>query len=440
MPVRKPAFQKGDRAQVWIEKLSIGGRGVARHEGLVIFVPDTGPEERVEIELTAVKKNFAEGRVLRILSSSPHRVQPPCPVAGICGGCSWQHVAYAEQLRQKREFVREALRKFSGFDLAGSDVKGDSLVGEVVPSPFEFRYRNRIQLHHAGGRLGFHRRGSHHIVDIDDCLIAESELTAEFPRLHRKFENSSPGRFELLKTEEGQVVERGWRTTDGDKDGKDGEDWTDGESLSGGLVEKGGGSAFSQVNSAQNERLVGYVVVDTILHHARSSAGIASGNDSTDECLEIYDLYAGNGNFTFPIAKALPKARITAVELNSRSVQSAREKVERDFVDRGLLQIEETDVARFLTSLRASRSARSSAFSETIVVLDPPRTGCAPDVMNSLVELAPRLIIYVSCHPVTLARDLSTLNESYALVDVRPFDMFPQTDHVETVAVLSRLK
>lgn len=437
MSVKKPAFHKGDRIRVWIEKLSIGGRGIARHEGLVIFVPDTGPEEMVEVELTAVKKNFAEGRVLRLLSSSPHRVQPPCSVAGICGGCSWQHVTYTEQLRQKREFVREALRKFSGFDVTGSDLNGSSLVGEVVPSPFEFRYRNRIQLHHAGGRLGFHRRGSHHIVDIDDCLITESELAAEFPRLRRQFEHSPPGRFELLKTEEGQVIEREVRA-DGDGNGdRAGEDRV-GEGIDDGSMERGVGSAFSQVNSAQNEHLVRYVV-DAILHHT-PSARMESGNASAGGFLEIYDLYAGNGNFTFPIAKALPKARLTAVELNFRSVKSAQAKAERDFADRGWLRIEETDVARFLATLRASLSMRSRAASETIVVLDPPRVGCAPEVMSALVEIAPCLIVYVSCHPVTLARDLSALNKNYALVDVRPFDMFPQTDHVETVAVLSRMK
>jgi 23S rRNA (uracil1939-C5)-methyltransferase len=174
-------LRTGDVMTVNIDRLSIGGRGVTRHEGLVIFVPDSAPGDILEIKLSFVKKNFAEGRIERILTPSLERIQPPCPVAGVCGGCSWQHISYAEQLKQKHALVIEALRKFSGhFDPLKPELLIEK-VSAVVPSPSEFRYRNRIQLHHApgvrGAHLGFYKRGTRQIVDITSSS-AKGQLAA----------------------------------------------------------------------------------------------------------------------------------------------------------------------------------------------------------------------------------------------------------------------
>jgi 23S rRNA (uracil1939-C5)-methyltransferase len=393
-------FKSGDRFEVHIDRLSVGGRGVARHEGLVVFVADTAPGEAVEVELALVKKNFAEARLVRIVTPSLSRITPPCPVAGICGGCNWQHVAYDEQLRQKKSLVEESLKTFSGFQT------DDQTVSDVVASPSPFRYRNRIQLHYSGPRMGFFKRASHEIVDIVDCPITEESLAQQIPKLKKDYAQKKTGRIELSIRQNGTVSAVHLEKDLEKSQQKEDEGAPD-----------VAGPAFSQVNTAQNRQLVEYVVTLAVRELGVDFRG------------ELLDLYAGSGNFTLPLAFALPHARITGVELNSDSVLLARKIAEKDFSSREL-RFEKSDVASYLQKARLD--------SRSFVLLDPPRTGCGPEVIASLVAARPRRILYVSCHPVTLARDLKQLAEAgYKLGQVAPFDMFPQTDHVETVAFLT---
>jgi 23S rRNA (uracil1939-C5)-methyltransferase len=395
-------LRPGTRFQLKIDRLSVGGRGVGRHEGIVVFVADVIAGESVEVELTKVKKNFAEAKLLEVRNPSPWRVKPPCPYVGTCGGCSWQHIAYEEQLRTKRELVIESLTKFSGFD-----VSAPGLVGETVPSPLQFRYRNRVQVHLERGAVGFHQRSSNRIVPIVDCLITDERLCALFSELRSPtWARKADHRVELFLSERLQASIRG---TEGAEDE----------------------TAFSQVNSGQNEHLIDYVLnrfresVETL---KEAEASVPSRDEG--RALHILDLYAGNGNFTLPLARAFPQASIGSAELNPRSVKQARERAQAEFPGR-TLDIEEADVADTV--------AHHPAIGETIVLLDPPRVGCAPEVMAALAEARPPVVIYVSCHPVTLARDLKALaNGTYRIASVQPFDMFPQTDHVETVVVMHR--
>jgi 23S rRNA (uracil1939-C5)-methyltransferase len=393
------AFKRGDRFNIHVDRLAIGGRGVARHEGLVIFVGDTAPGDDVEVELTMVKKNFAEARLISIINGSPNRVTPPCPVAGICGGCNWQHVAYDEQLRQKKALVEDALRKFSGFEL------NSEMVRDVIASPNEFRYRNRIQLHHSGPRMGFFKRNSHEIVDIDDCPITEEVLSSRIPQLKADYIQRKAGRVELSIRQNGAVTTRdldnGVASDDVDTDAPD-----------------AAGPAFSQVNTAQNRQLVEFVTKYVVGELGPGFRG------------EILDLYAGSGNFTFPLAEVLRRAHVIGVELNKESVERARQIAASEFASRGI-RFERSDVAKYL---REKIPLDPSSF----IILDPPRTGCGAEVIAALVAARPQRILYVSCHPVTLARDLKPLSEiGYKIAQVAPFDMFPQTDHVETVVALT---
>jgi len=385
-------FKRGDRLKVKIERLSAGGRGVARADGLVIFVPGVAPDEEVEIELTAVKKNFAEAQLRHVFNPGPARVFPPCLVANVCGGCNWQHIAYEEQLRQKRLLVAEALRKFSGFDVS------EDFIAETVASPKQFRYRNRVQLHHSGPRLGFFKRGSHEIVDIDDCLITEEKLAAEIPRIKKELAHQKKGRVELYLTTTGEPALR--------KSHADPEE--------AGTT----GPAFSQVNTAQNEQLV-RAVVEIFREILASSVSVG----------QILDLYSGSGNFSFPLAETYQDVSITAVELNSESIRQANDQLQRSNLKN--LSFKEADVEEYLKS--------ESPAENDIVLLDPPRTGCSKGVVSILAEKAPAHIVYVSCNPVTLARDLRSLHDvGYSLVSVTPFDMFPQTDHVEVITHLKK--
>ncbi|MES2964791.1 MAG: class I SAM-dependent RNA methyltransferase [Bdellovibrionota bacterium] len=388
-------LRRGEKIELVIDRLSVGGRGVARHEGVVIFVPNAAPGDRLMVELSQVKKSFAEAEIVRILEPSLHRVTPPCPVAGVCGGCTWQHVEYPEQLRQKQGLVRESLRKFSGFDVSAEDS-----VQPTVPSPKPFRYRNRVQLHFDRGRLGFFRKGSRELVDITDCPITDEAIASKIPELKTSIGKNGAGRFEMLLTRDGGVTRRNATSIDGDH------------------VDHGG-LAFSQVNTEQNEALV-QAVVATVVD--------LLGPDQTGT---IYDLYCGNGNFTFPLAKALPNSKLVGVELNIESIRIAREQsVSLGLAERINWHIQ--DVGTFLTN--------ESVPTGSILLLDPPRVGCTPDVITALAASNVSRIVYVSCHPVTLGRDLNGLREAgFKLRSVVPFDMFPQTDHVETLAVLERV-
>ncbi len=406
MTTKERKHKRGDRLQVQVEKLAVGGKGVARHEGLVIFVSDAAPEEKVEIELTFVKKNFAEARLLRVLSPSRFRITPPCPVAGICGGCSWQHVEYEEQLRQKRLLVAESLRKFSGQSFEVDNVL------PVIASPKPFRYRNRVQLHHSGPKLGYHRRGSHDIVDIEDCPITEEVLAQRIPILKKELAHLKAGRIEIAITTDGKIRER--------KSGK--QDQAD-EPAS-----EVTGPAFSQVNTEQNRNLIDFVLKAFVEEISKETGKETPGGVQID----IYDLYSGSGNFTFPLADQFPQARLIAAELNAEAVALGRERAERESSKRArTIEFHEADIETFLEG----RSFSTRSF----VLLDPPRAGCGLAVMEKLAEAQPEAIVYVSCHPVTLARDLKTLIEKgYEVLSVQPFDMFPQTDHIECVARLRR--
>lgn len=396
---------RGDRLTVKIESLAVGGRGVARHQGLVIFISAVAPLDEVEIELTSVKKAFAEARVVRLLQASDHRREPPCPYAsphGQCGGCSWQHVTYEEQLRQKHAIVLQALRRHSGFSIA------EDRVAPVAPSPLEFRYRNRIQLHHGGGKLGYFKRGSHEIIDIDDCLIAEEAIAREIPKLKREWASRPPGRMELRIDQNERIA----LSSEGSIN-----------VLSNDEENTAAGPAFSQVNRAQNQALIEFVL---------TSVKGAQAELKSDQPMTLFDLFAGQGNFAFPLAREFGKSKVIAVEMNNEAVRLGRERAR---LEASAIEFHQGDVGRFLSGL--SKSALENA----VILLDPPRTGCDPEVMRQLAESSPARIVYVSCHPVTLARDLRYLHDrGFELLAVHPFDMFPQTDHVESVAVLRPLK
>lgn len=369
-------FFVGQTVQLNIEKLTFsGGRGLARKEGLVFFVPETAPGDLVEAKIVKLKKNLAEAELLQILQPSPHRIPPECPVARTCGGCCWQHVDYPTQLKQKKEIVENALKKLS----AGQSFK----ILDVVPSPKQFRYRNRIQVHKLKKEIGFLKPKTHSLVPIKDCLIADERLIEKFPEIRNS--PDSKGRFEIAAATDGTVnLISGKRPSHL--------------------------HLFSQVNEIQNEFMKARVV--TLLK-------------SVPKPQSIFDLYCGAGNFTSPLAEAFPEARVVGVELSQSSIKKAEE-----INSSSNTEFFAADVAEFL---KKEPKVECSA-----VVLDPPRIGCDKEVVASIADWGPETIIYVSCNPMTLARDLSGLANRYNLQVVEPVDLFPQTEHVEVITLLQR--
>lgn len=379
---------------VTIEKLAIGGSGIARHDGFVVFVPDSAPGDELLVEITTKKKNFAEAQILKILKPGPSRRTPPCPIAERCGGCNWQHVDESEQRHQKQIMVQEILKKF----LPGQDLPFLPL----KESPLSLRYRNRIQPKYLRGRFGFFGRRSHEIVEAQDCLITEEKITAEFAKikseLDKKYANTKD--IQRLEIYLDQYEKTQWLLMGEEKEGV----------------------GFSQVNRFQNEDLI-----RTVLDWSEGS-----------EYERIFDLYSGGGNFTFPLATKYPLQQIIAAELDSKLVQRAKEKIQKDPGLNKRTQYYLSDVESFVR--------RTQFQPKDLILLDPPRAGADKDVMTGLANANVAKIIYISCHPASLARDLkyffsaqeqTSSSRKLKLRRVQCFEMFPQTDHVETIAELA---
>lgn len=361
----------GQSIELQIERLAHGGPGVGRFEGIVIFVPLTAPGDKVRARITEVKKSFARAELDDILVRGPSRRKAPCPYYGECGGCNWQHVEYTEQLRQKQNAVHHLIGRNHP----------DAVLEPVRPSPSEWRYRRRVQLHTENGKAGFLKRGSHQIVDIKDCIITQEMVTARFEPL-RLSSLLRRRKFEVGSDESGAPYE-----IDLEKDPY----------------------IFMQVNPQQNQNMITRVIDE--VREAKVS--------------RVFDLYCGAGNFSIPLAREFQHMPVLGIEASPASSQRGREKGSAH----KMLSIETGDTATYL--------ARQSTLTDAAVVMDPPRAGVEDKVLALLKRLRPKRIIYVSCHPATAARDWGRLSPEYKLLRVQPFDMFPQTDHIELISVLT---
>lgn len=365
-----------------IERMSYGQGGVGRHEGQVIFVPFAAPGDLVQVSISEKHKNFSIAEIDRVLEPGPSRVQARCPVFGRCGGCQWQHLSYEEQLAQKQQIVETAFAK------AKLSVEKFE---KIAPSSRDYNYRNRIQLHWQNGHIGYYARKSHDLVAIDHCPIAENEINDFLPQLRKQLASRQENvRFEIALNAEFQPL----------------------MSESAAHAES---HAFSQVNRFQNEAMI--------------SEALSVAKEFRPE--RIFDLYAGSGNFTFPLFQQHPRATVIAAELSEKSVAKAKEVcVARNISPKGL-QFYVADVAAFLR--------RQKMQPTDFVLLDPPRVGCDESVMTNLATQEIRKLVYISCNPMTLVRDLARLikqNPLWKIRRIKPFDMFPQTDHIEVFAEL----
>lgn len=368
----------GQRVTLEISDLAFGGEGVGRVDDFVVFVPFTAPGDRVEAKLTEVKKNFGRAELVRVLHASTERVEPKCRYFGECGGCQYQHLDYAAQLRWKHRQIGELFRRIGGFDPA--------LVCEVVACPQPYGYRNRILVRSQWNKpaqklnLGFVRTDCGLVCDIESCAIAEPELNEAI--LHWRRNPPPKGGIKTVL----RILPDGWEVPE---------------------------SSFFQNNFHLLPALVAGVrerLADSGSRH-------------------LVDAYCGVGFFSIETADAVDS--FVGVELDAPAIRAARKNMETRGITNGSYVSGDTDLLLplLLAKLDPAR---------TTVLLDPPRVGCRPPSLEVLRRTGPGQILYVSCHPATLARDLKILcaEDRYRLVEVRPFDMFPQTQHVECVADL----
>ena len=449
--------------QILIERLSYGNAGIAHlKSGKTIFVDRVAPGDLVLVRIEKEKARFCIGSVLKIIEPSPFRVSPPCPYFEKCGGCPWQHVDYKAQLSAKRDNVVSALTRIAKLDVQAAE----QLVAPTKASKREFEYRNKLELN-AGFfeelcnapttaaassfkkfDIGFSKEGSHTLVNIDTCLAAHKAI-AQTPKSLRGALRYLQGNQDL------EIFRVGIRHSARTKDTEIAL-WTNpgafprkavAQTLKSALktssivrviADQGSSRAVKQVEVLDGK---GYWEEKMHENHFKTSApsffqiNTTQAETLVDEVLEglqvdsssvVADLYAGGG--TFSIALAKKAALVYAVESASSSVKDLRRNAEINEVD---IEVIGGDSARELIHLGSLDA----------LVVDPPRAGLAPGVVESIVAAKPSQVAYVSCDPSTWARDVAQFYKlGYKLSSVKPVDFFPQTYHVEIVSVLSKLE
>ncbi|CAN5606685.1 hypothetical protein BH10BDE1_BH10BDE1_21200 [soil metagenome] len=407
----KSTLVVGDKLELETLRLARGGKAVGRTaDGQVVFVVGAAPDESVRAVVTAVSSRFIEAKMTEVTRPSTSRVLAPCPVVEECGGCPWQHVSYEEQVRQKDSILRDTMKRGRAFD-----DEQMTKFAEFVPSELPFHYRSRVtlQCRPKGGsyELGYFKRETHQFVAIPDCMIADKKLVP-FAREHVAKQVSKN-----LKVRDRFQV---------------------------GIDDKGAlsiGGAFTQVNRPQNA-ILQKLVSDHAVAHALEKRQILHWH--------LLDLYSGNGNLMFPVIEALRTARpqgvveATGVEMSEASVSDAAKNPRAQQCS---FNVESVD--QWLARQKAgavSLLTKKGLPLDEILILDPPRDGVGQAVMPLLARRKPSLIVYVSCDPATLARDLVRFREAtdkqktkYEVIEARGLDMFPQTDHIEALVVLRRI-
>lgn len=452
-------IRKNDIFEADITAMTAEGSGICRAEGMAVFVPGTAVGDRCAVRIVKVLRKYAFGRLEKLLAPSPDRIAPDCPVAAQCGGCVYRHIRYEAELRIKTQRVRDALERIGGLQ--------DFQMEPILAAPDRCRYRNKCQLpiglsKDGALQLGFYAVNSHRIVNTESCLLqpeAFDRAAAAFRRWYAVSgesvydEASHSGVLRHLYMRRGEmsgemmvcVVANGAAlheeallvemlreavpeitgvllNINREKTnvvlgktcrtlwGKD----TITDTLCG-LAFEIAPHAFYQVNRTQAERLYG---------KAAEYAGL-TGTET------LLDLYCGTGTIGLSMAKNAKK--LIGAEIVPAAVENARRNAERNAIQN----------AEFLCAdaAEAARILFERGEKPDVIVIDPPRKGCDSALIATIAAMRPKRVVYVSCDPATLARDLKLFGESgYKTEAVTPADMFPGTAHVETVVLLSKLK
>jgi len=356
-----------------IEDIAFGGKGVGRENGKAMFVPYTIEGETVSAEIVREKKQFAEAELVDVNESSLDRVTPECSYFGRCGGCAYQHIAYEHQLAIKWRQVRDVLQRIGKLK--------DIPLRPIIPSPQHYGYRNRITVHSQDGVIGFFRRDSHRLIDVEHCPISRVDVNRALAELRAQ-----------------QQVRDGHYT----------------------LRASSGRRVFSQTNDAVADALRD--LIDNLV--------------APDQPLLI-DAYCGTGFF----AKALLDKfeRVIGIDWDRFAIAAAKENAtEKETYIAGDVELEIAEVGAVHRTAHGRLRSIASTFERerTTLIVDPPATGLSAALRKAIIDLAPATLIYVSCNPPTLARDLADLVQTFTVESVTPLDMFPQTAEIEVAAHL----
>ena len=459
-------LRKGHTIELIIDSMAYGGHGVGRVDGFVVFVRGGVPGDKILARVTRKKKDYAEARLIELLEASQDRIPAPCPYSGVCGGCQWQHVAYRRQLDFKREHVLGAVTRIGGLK--------DITVHATISSHHQLAYRNKMEFSFSdrrwlmpnemedadsdrGGALGLHVPGTFHkVIDIDACLLQHetgNQILQEFKTLAMESGipvyglKSHEGFWRFLTLRHSRAFDE-WMvnivTSAENRDAMEAVARALTQSFPNiktivnnisarkacialgereilvtgpGFIEDRIGpynfrisaNSFFQTNTLGAEILYNKVIEYAELH----------GKET------VLDLYSGTG--TIPIFLSGRAASVVGMEIVQSAVLDAEMNCKANAVHN----------CRFILG-DIRENLRVLEWKPDILIIDPPRAGMHKDVLARVMEMEIDRIVYVSCNPTTLARDLANMAEGYEIVEIQPVDMFPQTYHVESVTRLIR--
>lgn len=449
----------GDEITVDINGYATHGEGVGRHEGFTIFVPDCLDGEKVLTRIELVKKNYARGKLLRVLEKSPQRIAPGCGIYGQCGGCQLLHMKYSGQLEFKRRRVIEVMERLGGF----KDVTVHPVIG--MDSPWE--YRNKVQYPFAVNEqgkvvIGCYQKGTHNVVDTRECLI-QHELNSRI--MNRVRELVQGMGISIYNEKTGQGLLRYVLVKNGFGSGEamvvlvtNGPEFPEGKELAKllaadfpalkSVVQNINTSSGNVVLGEKNKVLYGADgIIDRLgeLEFKISATSFFQVNPAQTEILyakaleyanltgseRVLDAYCGVGTLTLFMASKAKE--VYGIEVIPEAIEDAKENAIRNNADNVVFVMGATeDVLPKLVSI---------GIDFDVAVVDPPRSGCEERVLQTFAKLEVPRIVYVSCNPSTLARDLKFLaNRGYEVKEIQPVDMFPHTYHVECVTLMSRVE
>lgn len=395
---RPEPFAYHEQVVLRMDDLSNQGVGVGRVNGWVVMVAGALPGELVRTRIFRNHKNYSEGDLIEVIERSPDRVEPRCALFGVCGGCQYQHLAYEAQLDWKRRQIVALLEHMAGVGFE---------VDEVEPSPAPYGYRTKLTPHYDKprggdpGPIGFLKAGRRfELVDVPQCPIATPGINAALPELRENVRREAIDRRKgatllLREASEGVVTDPHGVVTE----------------QVGSLTLRFEAGTFFQNNP---------YLLPALVNHVRAEA-VGVG-----DCDCLADAYCGCG--LFALACAGEFARVVGIEISEKSVASARANAALNRIEH--CEFRAADAVELFEGLGFDGA-------RTCVVVDPPRAGCGKDFLQQLFAFCPRRVVYVSCNPATQMRDLTAFaGAGYRLARVKPFDMFPQTKHLETVMTL----
>ncbi len=460
--------KKGQELEVLVSDIAFGGKGLVKIEGMAVFVDQAVPGDRAVVRVVKKKKTFAEARVVELIEPSPFRIEPQCRYSGYCGGCKWQFLAYGKQLEYKRQHVLESLEHLAML----KDVK----VLETLPSEKVFGYRNKMEFSCSDRRwllpeelgnpdigmdfaLGLHVPGTFNkVLDIEECFLHPDEGNSIRNAVRAYMKNSGIPAYGL-RSHEGfwrflmlrhSVDQNAWMvnivTAAEDRQAVDPlaellmEQYPSISSIVNNVTSRKSSVATGEfeVHLAGDRFLKDSIgkyefeisassFFQTNTRGAKVLYEIAKKYAGLTGTEKVLDLYCGTGTIAIFLADSAKS--ITGMEIIESAITDARKNCARN-------GIENCDF--ILGDIRTQLS--SDIARPDVMIIDPPRNGMHKDVVKKVLEIAPPRIVYVSCNPATLARDIALMKTDYQVVEVQPVDMFPHTFHIEAVAKLDKIK